>query len=221
MMTSSNGNIFRVTGHLCGEFTDHKGQWRGVLMFSSICAWINDWVNNREAVDLRRHHAHYHVTVRKTRQMCLVCFVCYAYVLYRFYDKQSFPISRVDDYLAQDCGNSIANALELPQSCVKPSIYDMATRIPGGGGYSSSSRAGRLGRTMWPQNSTSVAEIEKGGQNSTMTPPPPTLEKGGSIFYISMKSLQKRGSKIYNSKKYRGQNSTSLKMGVKILHAEK
>ena len=24
MMTSSNGNIFRVTGHLCGEFTDHR-----------------------------------------------------------------------------------------------------------------------------------------------------------------------------------------------------
>ena len=25
MMTSSNGNIFRVTGPLCGEFTDHRG----------------------------------------------------------------------------------------------------------------------------------------------------------------------------------------------------
>ena len=24
MMTSSNGNIFRVTDHLCGEFTDHR-----------------------------------------------------------------------------------------------------------------------------------------------------------------------------------------------------
>ena len=37
MMTSSNGNIFRVTGHLCGEFTGHrihKGQWRGALIFS-------------------------------------------------------------------------------------------------------------------------------------------------------------------------------------------
>ena len=27
----------------------HKGQWRGALMFSLICAWINDWVNNHEA----------------------------------------------------------------------------------------------------------------------------------------------------------------------------
>ena len=35
MMTSSNGNIFRVTGPLCG------------------------WVNNREAGDLRCHHGHY------------------------------------------------------------------------------------------------------------------------------------------------------------------
>ena len=41
----------------------HKGQWRGALMFSLICAWINGWVNNHEAGDLRRHHAHYDVTV--------------------------------------------------------------------------------------------------------------------------------------------------------------
>ena len=41
----------------------HKGQWRGALMFSLICVWINSWVNNREAVNLRRHRAHYDVTV--------------------------------------------------------------------------------------------------------------------------------------------------------------
>ena len=67
-MTSSNGNIFRVTGPLCGEFTGpvnspHKGQWRGALMFSLIFAWINDWVNNREASDLRCHRSHYDVNV--------------------------------------------------------------------------------------------------------------------------------------------------------------
>ena len=42
----------------------HKGQWRGALMFSLICAWMNGWVNNRKAGDLRRHCAHYDVTVR-------------------------------------------------------------------------------------------------------------------------------------------------------------
>ena len=41
----------------------HKGQWRGALMFSLICAGINDWVNNREAGDLRRNRAHYDVIV--------------------------------------------------------------------------------------------------------------------------------------------------------------
>ena len=41
----------------------HKDQWRGALMFSLICAWINDWVNNREAGDLRRHRGHYDLNV--------------------------------------------------------------------------------------------------------------------------------------------------------------
>ena len=41
----------------------HKGQWRGVLKFSLICARINGWVNNREAGDLRRHQAHCDVIV--------------------------------------------------------------------------------------------------------------------------------------------------------------
>ena len=39
----------------------HKGQWRGALMFSLICVWINDWVNNREAGDLRRYRVQYDV----------------------------------------------------------------------------------------------------------------------------------------------------------------
>ena len=41
----------------------HKGQWRGALIFSLICVWINDWVNNREAGDFRRYRAHYDVIV--------------------------------------------------------------------------------------------------------------------------------------------------------------
>ena len=41
----------------------HKGQWRGALMFSLICARMNGWVNNGEAGDLRRHRTHYDVIV--------------------------------------------------------------------------------------------------------------------------------------------------------------
>ena len=43
--------------------SSHKGQWRGALMFSLICVWINGWVNNREAGDLRRYRSHCDVTV--------------------------------------------------------------------------------------------------------------------------------------------------------------
>ena len=70
MMTSSNGTIFRVTG-LSLVNSPHKGQWRGALMFSLICSWINGWVNSREADDLRRHRAHYDVTV-----ICIYLFPC-------------------------------------------------------------------------------------------------------------------------------------------------
>ena len=40
----------------------HNGQWRGALMFSLICLWLNGWVNG-EAHDLKCHRAHYDVTV--------------------------------------------------------------------------------------------------------------------------------------------------------------
>ena len=68
MMTSSNGNIFRITGPLCGEFlspvySPHKDQWRRALAFSLICAWTNGWVNTWDPGDLRHHRAHYGVTV--------------------------------------------------------------------------------------------------------------------------------------------------------------
>ena len=47
----------------------HKGQWRGALMFTLICTGINDWVNNREAGDLRRHLDHYDVSVMMASQI--------------------------------------------------------------------------------------------------------------------------------------------------------
>ena len=67
MMTSSNGNIFGVTGplgiHPSLAVFPHKGQWRGALRFSLICASTNGWVNNRAARNLRSHRDHYDVTV--------------------------------------------------------------------------------------------------------------------------------------------------------------
>ena len=58
-MTSSNGNIFRITGPLCGEFTSH--QWIPLTKASDEF-WCFLWCapHNR---DLRHHHAHYDITV--------------------------------------------------------------------------------------------------------------------------------------------------------------
>ena len=41
----------------------HKSQWRGALMFLWSASWINGWVNNREAGDLRRYRAYHDVMV--------------------------------------------------------------------------------------------------------------------------------------------------------------
>ena len=93
MMTSSNGNIVRVSGHLCGEFTGP----RGVLMCSLMRAWINGWVNIREAGDLRPHRAHYDVTVMKTHEFRLLGFSDYVdCVIVRYSEECSpFPSCRV------------------------------------------------------------------------------------------------------------------------------
>ena len=69
MMTSSNGNSFRVTGPLWGEFTGHrwitltKASDAELWCFALICAWINSCANNRDADGFRRHRAHYDVIV--------------------------------------------------------------------------------------------------------------------------------------------------------------
>ena len=41
MMTSSNGNIFRVTGHLCGKFTGHR--WISHTKASDAELWCLHW----------------------------------------------------------------------------------------------------------------------------------------------------------------------------------
>ena len=67
MMTSSNGNIFRVTGQLCGEFTGPRWIPRtkasDAELWWFICVWTNDSVKTREAGDLRRFRAYYGVIV--------------------------------------------------------------------------------------------------------------------------------------------------------------
>ena len=69
MITPSNGNIFRVTGPLCGEFTGHR--WIPCTKASDAELWCFLWSAFEQAVketigdagDLRRHCTHYDITV--------------------------------------------------------------------------------------------------------------------------------------------------------------
>ena len=55
---------FALEIHWSPVNSPHKGQWRGALMLSLICAWINGWVKNLEAGDLS-HLAHFDVSVMR------------------------------------------------------------------------------------------------------------------------------------------------------------
>ena len=86
----------------------HKGQWRGALMFSLICAWINGWANNGEAGGLRRHRAHCDVTV-----MVKQYFIAGG--------AASFAGSRVGDFECRHLSNKMSfTAIGSP--CIKLSI---------------------------------------------------------------------------------------------------
>ena len=51
-----------------GEFPAQRSVTRS-FDFSLICVWINGWVSNCEAGDLRRYRAHYDVTVMHPRSI--------------------------------------------------------------------------------------------------------------------------------------------------------
>ena len=70
MMTSSNGNIFRVTDPAVTHprwpaNSPDKGQWRGALMISLICDCTKGRSNHRDAGDLRCRRTYYDVTVMR------------------------------------------------------------------------------------------------------------------------------------------------------------
>ena len=79
----------------------HKGQWRGALMFSLMYAWINDWVNNREAGDLRLQHGHYDVIVMTLQELMECCF------FFHFHHQLRKWHCLIDGYINTSCGSYI------------------------------------------------------------------------------------------------------------------
>ena len=86
----------------------HKGQWRGALMFTLICARINGWLNNREAGDLRRHRAYSDVIVM-VKSMRVLCWAGVELPLPYYIEKEN------------------TNAPEDP--VIKNALYDQQTPI--------------------------------------------------------------------------------------------
>ena len=86
----------------------HKDQRRGALVFSLICAWINGWVNNRKASDLRRHPAYYDVTLMWTNDQTVHCRISPSP------GRNYYPLI---GGLMQERRNSSALAMELHLSC--------------------------------------------------------------------------------------------------------
>ena len=70
-----SGNIFRITGPLCGEFTGHrwipltKASDAELWCFLWSAPWINDGVNNREAGELRRNRTRHDVIVMQRNEL--------------------------------------------------------------------------------------------------------------------------------------------------------
>ena len=79
----------------------HKNQWHGALMFPLICAWINDWANNRDVDYLRRHRAHYDVNVmyiylfKKSSMRISISWLCLLLAVYylRYGIYRSIPLT--------------------------------------------------------------------------------------------------------------------------------
>ena len=71
METFSALLAFCEGNHLSPVYSPPKGQWRGALMFSLICAWTNGWANAQVANDLSRLWAHYDVNVMDKACMTL------------------------------------------------------------------------------------------------------------------------------------------------------
>ena len=115
MMMSSNGNIFHVTDHLCGEFTvtPYKGLWHWASMFSFIFAWLNGWVNSHEAGYFRHQHVHYDVTVMMQTTL-----------LYNYLSMSQSQINSVSKGSPQI---NIWDELWLEAGAAKPSLYHKIT----------------------------------------------------------------------------------------------
>ena len=120
-MTSSNGNIFRVTGPLCGEFTCHR--WIPLTKASDMelrCfLWSATERTFKQTINLRRHRAHYDITVVHISSVIKISFCRISFSGHQ--NKlcaclESIYGSRVILVMCKNCSNISWHRLNLNQS---------------------------------------------------------------------------------------------------------
>ena len=92
----------------------HKGQWRGALMFTWICARINGWVNNREAGDFWRYRGHYDVIVmlviwfwNVSQWVTLFVSMLFAYVSATYFEIHTLEINELSVGIVTHCMDDV------------------------------------------------------------------------------------------------------------------
>ena len=107
MMTSSNGNIFHVTGPLCGEFTGHR--WIPLTRASDAELWCFLWSASEQ-------------TVEYTNKTLVIRDGLTPIMLHCNVDKHAWTMLYIDG-LGQDCSISSVLVIEMPKPCAKLSIH--------------------------------------------------------------------------------------------------
>ena len=118
--------------------------------FNVFCVWINGWVNNREAGDLRRYRAHYEVTVMLyVLDEQVLVFILRKYIMHfslqwRHYERDVVPNNR-----RHDC---LLNRLfwGRPKKISKLRVTDLCEgNPPVSGGFSSGRASSEENVSIW------------------------------------------------------------------------
>ena len=103
----SNGNIFPVTGPLCAEFAGHR--WISLTNASDAEIWcfFDLHLNKREAGDLRRHRAHYDVTIMYISGTTRIYIYIYIYWRKILNVAHDFKYNPINEFIHSGAGNYV------------------------------------------------------------------------------------------------------------------
>ena len=107
-------NVLRSAKNVFKNVKNHR---RGALMFSLISAWLEGWINNREAGHLRRHRAHYDVTVMSLRKVLILTSFAYpspTNLQWWHMGVNVFQITGISTFCSTDCSGNNKRNIKAP-----------------------------------------------------------------------------------------------------------